>query len=119
MRSQPLTFSRQTEQLSYPLLSQDVLRTFGGAVQREIPYPVEGDAVGHGRVGQHPNLELASWSRWRQGPTVILPESLYCLRNRLVQAFRFYPHRVFDSFDIAVRDSAECHEASLSFRLVF
>jgi hypothetical protein len=26
---------------------------------------------------------------------------------------------VLDAFDIAVGDSAECHEASLSFRLVF
>jgi hypothetical protein len=50
----------ESEQLFNPLLSQDVLRTFGGAVQGEVLNLVKCDAVRDRRVGQYANLELAS-----------------------------------------------------------
>ncbi|MFL6354429.1 MAG: hypothetical protein ACJ74Z_21620, partial [Bryobacteraceae bacterium] len=50
----------EPEQLLYSLLPQDVLRTFGGAVQGELLNLVERDAVGDWRMRQHVHIKLAS-----------------------------------------------------------
>jgi hypothetical protein len=44
-------------------------------------------------------------------PAIILPEPLYCHRNRLVQAIRLHLYRVVNSFDVAgttKSDSENC-----------
>jgi hypothetical protein len=82
-------------------------------VQCEVLYFVQRDAVRDGRVLQHFHVEVTARAGWRHGPTIIVPKPLYCLRNGLVKAVRFYFYRVVNSFYIAVGDSAACHERSL------
>jgi hypothetical protein len=114
-----ITFARQTEQLFNPLLSQDVLRTFSSAVQPERLHFIQRNAVGDGASVRALYMELAALAERRQRPNHHGAGTGLLLCNSLVEALRFYFHRVVNSFDLSVADSAECHERSLSVRLIF